>query len=236
MKKGMTYLLIVLFVCALMGCEGLPNVDNGCVDTPQSSPSQEVSGDPRTESGIGIYPGYTELAVGSTLKLYAYAVPDDPNADFTWETSDAGIAEVAQDGSVTAKAQGEVVVTASLRQSPDAKAACTVSVKQEGPTYLYNGPPSDPPEDPPDGPGKPGSDDGTGEGESGDGLGEIDGQGDLHDEGDIPIEYDDSIPVEVIPSIDEFIWTIKIDDIFDGQSTQGDFEQHALNRLQQLPW
>ena len=38
--------------------------------------------------------------------------------------------------------------------------------------------------------------------------------------------------VEVIPSIDEFIWTIKIDSIYDWQSTQGSMVMHVLNRLQ----
>ena len=183
---------------------------------------------------IYLYPGHVELAMGAALKLYAYTMPEDVDATFIWESSDTGIVGVEQDGTIAAKASGEAVITASLQQAPAQKAACTVNVKEDGPTLLYNRTPSDPPVVPDDFEG-PSGDDGSDDDGSGDDptQAEFEAQDAPQDGADeIPVEYDESIPVEVIPTIDKFIWTIKIDDTYDWQSTQGSLIMHVLNRMQ----
>ncbi|HML47299.1 MAG TPA: Ig-like domain-containing protein [Clostridia bacterium] len=213
--------LLALLLIAVLACPPLNALAVGGEGT-QSDPK------------INLYPGHVDLAKGASLKLYAYTTPDNPNAAFAWETSDASIVDVGQDGTITANSPGEATIAVSLRQASDQNAACTVSVREEGITLLYHTMPSDPPivPDGPEGPsGDPGSeDDGSGDDSQ---QADPDGQEALSDEGgEIPVEYDASIPVEVIPSIDEFIWTIKIDDTYDWQSTQGSLVLHVLNRLQ----
>ncbi len=219
MRKWLAILLITLLACPIAGGAAQPGGDDGA----------------QSGQGIFLYPGHVELAEGASLKLYAYTMPDDPAAAFVWESSESRIVEVGQDGTITAKAPGEAVITVTLQQAPEQKAACTVSVKEEGPTLLYNKTPSEPPVVPPDGPEGPSGGDGADDDDAGDDSSQPEAEEqDTPQDGseDIPIEYDESIPVEVVPTIDEFVWTIKIDYTYDWQSTQGSLVMHVLNRLQ----
>lgn len=218
-RKRLGILLLALLLCPFAGGTAQP-VEGG--------------GSP-TDPGIHLYPGHAELAQGASLKLYAYTLPEDPNAAFLWESSDPAVAGVDQGGRIMAQAPGEAAITVSLGQAPGQKAVCTVSVREEGMTLLYNNTPAEPPPLPPEGPGGPvGDGDSQEEGGAEEGPSEeAQGQeGSQEEGGDIPVEYGEPIPVEIIPSIDEFIWTIKIDDTYDWQSTQGGMVMHVLNRLQ----
>ncbi|HJB26590.1 MAG TPA: Ig-like domain-containing protein [Firmicutes bacterium] len=69
-----------------------------------------------------------EMEVGETLQLTATVSPD--NADdktVTWSSSDDSIATVDQNGLVTAKAEGKVVITAT--NSAGQTATCNITVK-----------------------------------------------------------------------------------------------------------
>ncbi len=216
-RKGLAALLAIFFACPWAVGAG-----------PAALASAQAG------QGIFLYPGYAELSAGSTLRLYAYTLKEEGNTAFTWATSDPKVAGVDPDGTITANAQGEAVIMVSLALDPAQKAACTVSVKEDGPTLLYGTAPSDPPADPEEGPTAPSGEEQPGDGEAGDEpLAEESGEQSSSQDADdnIPVEYDDSIPVEVIRSIDEFIWTIQIDDVYDWQSTQGSFVMHVLNRL-----
>ncbi len=221
-KRGLAFLTAILFSCSWAA----------------GAKAAAVQGIPAGQ-GVFLYPGHAEFAQGSTLKLYAYAVPEEQAAAFTWETSNPEVAGVDSNGIITAHAQGEAAITASLARDPAQKAVCTIRVKEEGSTLLYGAAPSDPPDDPPAGPGEgftaPSGEELPGDEEAGENppAEESGEQGESQEaEDNIPVEHDDSIPVEVIPSIDEFIWTIQIDDVYDWQSTQGGFVMHVLNRLQ----
>ena len=68
------------------------------------------------------------MEVGETLQLTATVSPD--NADdktVTWSSSDDSIATVDQNGLVTAKAEGKVVITAT--NSAGQSANCMITVK-----------------------------------------------------------------------------------------------------------
>jgi len=73
------------------------------------------------------------LAVGGSYKLTAKAAPAEAYANYalwTWTTSDGNVAEVAADGTVTAKAAGKATITAAANDGSGAKAECAVTVRK----------------------------------------------------------------------------------------------------------
>lgn len=69
------------------------------------------------------------LVVGGTETLTATVAPDDAaNQNVYWTTSDARIAEVDQNGTVTAVSAGTAVITASACDGSGVTATCTVTV------------------------------------------------------------------------------------------------------------
>ncbi len=69
-----------------------------------------------------------EMKVGETLQLTATVSPDNAgDKTVTWSSSDDSIATVDQNGLVTAKAEGKVVITAT--NSAGQSANCTITVK-----------------------------------------------------------------------------------------------------------
>lgn len=73
------------------------------------------------------------LAVGGSYKLTATAAPAEAYANYalwTWTTSDGNVAEVAADGTVTAKAAGKATITAAANDGSGAKAECAVTVRK----------------------------------------------------------------------------------------------------------
>ena len=71
------------------------------------------------------------LAVGGNAMLTAAVTPDSAYAkDITWTTSDGNVAEVAADGTITAKAAGKATITAAANDGSGAKAECAVTVRK----------------------------------------------------------------------------------------------------------
>ena len=73
------------------------------------------------------------LAVGGSYKLTAKAAPAEAYANYAlwaWTTSDGNVAEVAADGTVTAKAAGKATITAAANDGSGAKADCAVTVRK----------------------------------------------------------------------------------------------------------
>ena len=81
-------------------------------------------------SGVSLDKTALVLAPGGSDKLTATVTPDDAYAkDVTWTTSDKNIAEIAADGTVTAKAAGKATITATANDGGGASAACAVTVR-----------------------------------------------------------------------------------------------------------
>ncbi|HWP97302.1 MAG TPA: Ig-like domain-containing protein [Syntrophomonadaceae bacterium] len=158
-------------------------------------------GSPDTEANISLYPGYMELAKGSKVKLAVKVVPAGLNKELQWVSGSPEVASVSTDGTVTAKQEGDTLIDVVLKGSAMKKASCAVHVKREGAIYVYLNVPQKP------------SDTTKPSDEKNDGDKPKEEQKQDGDE-NIPTEYDQSqdIPVEVIPSLDEFVWTISIDD------------------------
>ena len=73
------------------------------------------------------------LAAGGSYKLTAKAAPAEAYANYAlwaWTTSDGNVAEVAADGTVTAKAAGKATITAAANDGSGAKAECAVTVRK----------------------------------------------------------------------------------------------------------
>lgn len=178
-------------------------------------------------SAVEIYPAMAELPVGETLLLQIRSASASiENMDLKWHSSDDQIAEVSEDGRVTAITEGEAFVEAFPAGDESRKGSCRIVVKEDGPILLFSvddlgnseqnstsgsrsdsGSPNLPgggssqrESEPPDTPEDPQGEAGQGE----TGQGETDEQ--------IPIEQDSGVntPAEKIPTIGEFIWTIRI--------------------------
>lgn len=178
MMKQIAALLSALLI--LSGCS------NAAVQNAQDSHTADSS--ENTPEHLTLYPHAVEMPVGRILKLKTSTVPAD--AAVQWETADAALLDISEDGTLTAKAAGETTVTA---KAGDKAASCAVRVTAEGLTLLWSG--SLPPEEPPLPPDRP------------DDSPETQGE-----EPEIPVEVpDDVITVETIPELDEYLWKIKID-------------------------
>ena len=71
----------------------------------------------------------SQISVGETANLTAIFVPSDyPYKDVQWESADPKIARVNAQGVVTALAEGEVEVTATLKENPDYTASVVIVV------------------------------------------------------------------------------------------------------------
>ncbi len=71
----------------------------------------------------------TELTVADqTAQLTAYILPADAAQDIVWATSNKDIASVSDTGLVTAKNNGEVIITATSRYNPDVSKSITITV------------------------------------------------------------------------------------------------------------
>ena len=87
-------------------------------------------------TGITLNKDEETLDVGSTLQLTADVSPDSAtNKDVTWSTSDKEVADVDENGLVTAVGTGEATITATAADGSGVKAECKVSVPFEGFTF-----------------------------------------------------------------------------------------------------
>ena len=81
-------------------------------------------------SGVSLDKTALVLAPGGSDKLTATVTPGDAYAkNVTWTTSDKNIAEIAVDGTVTAKTAGRATITATANDGGGAPAACAVTVR-----------------------------------------------------------------------------------------------------------
>lgn len=73
-----------------------------------------------------------ELWNGQTAELAAVILPE--NASYpkaVWNSSDASVAAVDENGRVTAAGKGTAVITASAKDNPAVKAECSITVRQQ---------------------------------------------------------------------------------------------------------
>ncbi len=76
-----------------------------------------------------------DINVDETFVLTATVGPDDATVKrVTWETSDATVAQVDQNGHVTGVGRGVATITATTTDGSDLKATCKVTVKYSGGT------------------------------------------------------------------------------------------------------
>jgi len=104
--------ILVLFTACVQGADaGVKKVDTIAV------------------TGITLDKTTLELTVGATEKLAATVIPENAtNKKVTWSSSNEVIAIVNEDGTITAKAAGEVVITVKTDNGSHT-ASCTVKVK-----------------------------------------------------------------------------------------------------------
>ena len=104
--------ILVLFTACVQGADaGVNKVDTIAV------------------TGITLNKTVLELTVGATEKLTATVIPENAtNKKVKWSSSNDGIAIVNEDGTITAKAVGEVVITVKT-DNGSYTASCTVKVK-----------------------------------------------------------------------------------------------------------
>ena len=77
-------------------------------------------------TSVQIAPETAELEAGETLALTATVIPDNAtDKTVTWSSDNASIATVAEDGTVTAAAQGTATITAV---AGEVKASCAITV------------------------------------------------------------------------------------------------------------
>ena len=77
-------------------------------------------------TSVQLSPEAAELEVGETLALTVTVLPENAtDKTVTWSTDNASVATVAEDGTVTAVAQGTATITAA---AGEAKASCVITV------------------------------------------------------------------------------------------------------------
>jgi len=88
-----------------------------------------ITVNPRLVSSITLNETTKTLNVGETLTLSATVAPNDAtNKNVTWSSSDSSVAEVAQDGKVTAKGAGTATITATAADGSGKTGTCSVTV------------------------------------------------------------------------------------------------------------
>ena len=103
MKKCLLSLSVVAILLGMIGCEPLQPV----VPTIQLEPSS------------------LELFVGQKDTLVAIVTPKDLTVDCIWESSNTKVATINADGVVTAKSEGEAIITLT---TPIGTAQCVVKI------------------------------------------------------------------------------------------------------------
>ena len=163
---------------------------------------------------ITIYPALLELPVGAGVFVQVIELADRAGnmeqGDLVWVSEGPGVATVSPRGYITALAVGETRVEVYLTSNPSLRASCRIVVLEAGPILLY--PMDNPPEPPLDPPAEsPGDSDG---------------------DGGIPVEHDPELDTPVIhdPRIDEFFWTIRINDTI-SQKLEGDLPLKMVYKL-----
>lgn len=91
---------------------------------------------PPVDVNVSIKPSYkTDMVPGDTQKLTAEVTPEDKAGSVVWSSSNEGVLKVAQDGTVTAVADGTATVTATV----DGKTATTDTITVATPIVSVTG-------------------------------------------------------------------------------------------------
>ena len=122
MKKSIIFSLIAMvFVAfAVTGCN------------PKDKPGDVTN----TITGLTVKPTQLVLSVGESTRLAALTEPAGANIAISWTSSNADVATVSTNGTVTAVALGKATITA---KAGDFTATCEVSVKSEYETINFTG-------------------------------------------------------------------------------------------------
>ena len=87
-------------------------------------------------TGVTLNRSTADLFVNDVLQLSATVLPEDAtNKNVAWSSSNNQVAEVDEDGNVTAKAQGQAVITVTTEDGGKT-ATCTVNVTELGDDYV----------------------------------------------------------------------------------------------------
>ncbi|MDI9421626.1 MAG: Ig-like domain-containing protein, partial [Bacillota bacterium] len=151
---------------------------------------------------LRIFPALVELPIGASVSLHVSdASGTVRNSELQWVSDNPQIVTVSPGGYITALSVGETSAEVFSVRDSSQRAFCRVVVVEAGPTLLY---PTDRPPTPPDAPDfPPNTPDAP-----------PDQPPDMAGDDEIPVEHDSDLdlPVERLPEIDEFIWTIRVHD------------------------
>ena len=96
-----------------------------------AQPKSSSPSNPVLATSISLNNTSAELNTGETLQLTATVLPSNAtNKTVTWTTSNSSVATVNSNGLVTAKAVGNVTITARTTDGSNLSASCSVTVKQ----------------------------------------------------------------------------------------------------------
>ena len=123
---------------AFRGCSGL----TGGVTVPEAVISMGSSVFDGTDLavsyaqivGLTLYAPKNHLALGHSMKLSVYVVPEDGDSSVIWSVSDPAVASVDDTGLVTGLANGTVTITATSAVKPALSSSVTLTVSQK-PVY-----------------------------------------------------------------------------------------------------
>ena len=98
----------------------------------------EITIKPIPVESITLNESNIELAVGDNANLSAAVYPENAtDSRIAWSSGDEGIASVDDNGTVTAVSPGTVTITASSRDGSNKKASCSVKVKGQMHTVIF---------------------------------------------------------------------------------------------------
>jgi hypothetical protein len=163
---------------------------------------------------LRIFPALVELPIGASVSLHVSdASGTVRSSELQWVSDNPQIVTVSPGGYITALSVGETSVEVFSVRDSSQRAFCRVVVVEAGPTLLY---PTDPQPTPPDAPDFP--PDTPPDAPS-------DQPFDIAGDDEIPVEHDSDLdlPVERLPEIDEFIWTIRVHDSITQDASDPDF-------------
>ena len=79
-----------------------------------------------------------EMITGGNLQLTATVLPENAtNKTIIWSTTNSAVATVSSDGLVTAKAPGNVTITATTTDGSNLSAMCSITVVPQGPNISF---------------------------------------------------------------------------------------------------
>lgn len=99
-----------------------------------------LSEDTPTVDSVTVTPSVKTLDLNGTKNVQLSATvngDNNPSQEVTWSTSDSNLAIVSSTGYVTAKAEGEVTITATSTFDNTKSGTCTITIKDSSKTPVY---------------------------------------------------------------------------------------------------